>query len=136
MTNAQQLIEQAREREERIATVWAARERCQQVIRLAEATTTVGKTPVGWCTKREAQHLMNAPSVGGSGGIFVGIGEFDFFPSWGTCGGDPVPTKVVPRAQFISELLEPLRQYVHKPHHYPDSVLELADVVETLVQLP
>jgi hypothetical protein len=37
---------------------------------------------------------------------------------------------------FISELLEPLRQYVHKPHHYPDSVLELADVVETLVQLP
>jgi hypothetical protein len=83
MTNAQQLIEQAREREERIATVWAARERCQQVIRLAEATTTVGKTPVGWCTKREAQHLMNAPSVGGSGGIFVGIGEFDFFPSWG-----------------------------------------------------
>lgn len=131
------VVRLVKERENRVNAVWHARERCLQVLQLAESTNMAGRTtPVGWCTKKEAEHLMGAPSAAGTGGIFVGVGDFGLFPSWGTCGGDPVPTTVVPRAAFIQDLLEPLRQFALKPHHHTDSTLELVEVIEKLLRLP
>lgn len=130
------IVQQIKIREERDQNITKARARCQRVIAMASVAPKAGTTPVGWCTKREAEHLMSAPSVAGTGGVFVGVGDFGLFPSWGSCGGTPVPTQVVPRAEFIQALLTPLRQYVAAPHQYTDSVLELALVVEKILHLP